>query len=180
MLSAFTASAPLGVIPPFKVGDWNGFISTIEHITKAEVEAPSASQFCFKYIVDAMEHNDKLLKSFNYNFERVVQSNPNTIISYGSELQPIDQLQPLLRHHPMWNDFDACATNEIDYPLTEPLSEEERVQILDENIQRGNHKSIHPDKGGPASFPLWRKQLERFLPKYMLLSLLSHLDNLTL
>ena len=71
MPSAFTASALLGVIPPFKAGDWNGFINTIEHIAKTEVQAPSASQFCFEYTMNAMEHNNKLLKSLDYDLESI-------------------------------------------------------------------------------------------------------------
>ena len=61
-----------------------------------------------------MEYNDKLLKSFDYDLESVVLANPHTTISHGSVLRSIDQVQPLLRHHLLWNDFEAYVTNEID------------------------------------------------------------------
>ena len=83
---AHKSHAQSGVIPPFDAGDWDGFMNTIEHIAKTEVEPPSVSQFCFEYTVDAMEYNDKLLESFDYDLESVIQANPNTTISYGSEL----------------------------------------------------------------------------------------------
>ena len=71
----FTASTPSGVIPPFEAGDWDGFMNTIEHIAKAEVEAPSASQFCFEYTVDAMAYNDKLDEVARYQARHVMPQN---------------------------------------------------------------------------------------------------------
>merc|ERR1719148_252501 len=77
-----------------------------------------------------------------------------------SELRPIDQLQPLLRHHPLWNDFEEYATNGIDYPFTGPMSEEKRIKMLDENIKRGNHKSALKEEDMHHVTKLMRQDVE--------------------
>ena len=110
------------------------------------METPSASPFLHEYTVDAAEHNAELLKSFDYDLEQVIDAHPGTTSSYGSELRPIEQLQPLLRHHPYWNFFEENHTQGIDYKFTRDITEEERLKLLKTNIERGNHAAAVEDE----------------------------------
>ena len=77
--------------PFFEQGDWHGFFATVQAIATTPVETPSASPFLHEYTVDAAEYNAELLRSFDYDLERVINAHPNTTSSYGSELRPIEQ-----------------------------------------------------------------------------------------
>jgi len=69
-------------------------------------------------------------------------------MSYGSELRPLDQIGPLLTHHPSFERFKRNHAHGIDYPL-EPLPEEERIAMLQNTIERGNHNSALSEEKRP-------------------------------
>ena len=69
-------------------------------------------------------------------------------MSYGSELRPLDQIGPLLTHHPSFERFKRNHAHGIDYPL-EPLPEEERIAMLQNTIERGKHKSALSEEERP-------------------------------
>ena len=122
-------------------GDWTGFYKTVESVARAEVKVPSASPLHFEYTVDAAEHNAALLETFNFDLEQLIDAHPGTTSSYGSELRPVEQLRPLLQHHPYWNDFEENLCNGIDYPFVTEINETERIAMLTVNIDGGNHRS---------------------------------------
>ena len=59
------------------------------------------------------------MKKYNYDLERAIVEQPNTIISYGSEVRPIHQLEVLLHHHPNFARFSHNMTHGISYPIKE-------------------------------------------------------------
>ena len=110
------------------------------------METPSASPFLYKYTVDAAEYNANLLKSFDYELGKVIDAHPGTTSSYGSELCPIKQLQPLMRHHLYWDFFEENHTQGINYKFERGIVEEERLRLLTANIERGNRTSALEDE----------------------------------
>ena len=131
----------MGRVDPFDLGDDEGFFRTVEQIYGTAVPTPTASEVHFEYTVDAAEHNAALLASFEYDMDKLIDANMGTTLQYGSEVRPMSQLQPLLRHHPDWTDFEKDMTHGIDYPFEKEISESERLRVLEANIERGNHKS---------------------------------------
>ena len=61
--------------------------------------------------------------------------------SYGSEFKEVNELEGLLSKHPRWNDLKEKLTNGCEYHL-EDLPEDQRLQDLQERIERGYHKSV--------------------------------------
>ena len=55
------------------------------------------------------EHNTSILESFDYDLATDIDAYPGETISPGSELRPPGQLEPLLRHHPTWQEFHVHA-----------------------------------------------------------------------
>ena len=95
----------------------------------------------FEYTADATAHNSTILENVDFDLAELIDGNPGTTISYGSELRPWEQLFPLLRHHDDWISFEEDMTHGIDYPFKEEIDEAEQRRMLEANIARGNHKS---------------------------------------
>jgi hypothetical protein len=59
------------------------------------------SDFQFDFTEEAALHNSKLIEAADFDFTKAIQNQTEfTILSMGSELRPIDQLDSLLSHHP--------------------------------------------------------------------------------
>ena len=95
----------------------------------------------FQLTNEAARHNTQLLSTFDFDLEKVLEAHPGTVSSYGSELRPLDQLEALLRFHPRWATIEKYALHGIDYPFVDAIPEDDRLAMLQENIQRGNHRS---------------------------------------
>ena len=102
---------------------------------------PRPSPFRFDFTAAAASFNASLLDKFDNDLGKVIEAHPGTVSSYGSELRPIAQLEPLLRHYRHWSEFKQYHEEGVDYPFTEEISEADRLAMLQENISRGNHRS---------------------------------------
>ena len=125
---------------PLFTGDWKGFMSNIKHILTSKVPTPHRSEFLFELSQKAAIHNSNLLEKYEFDMAKAIKANPNSIISPGSELRPIDQLSSILAHHPYFPLLKESLQTGIDYPA-EDLPEETRVEELHAQLARGNHKS---------------------------------------
>ena len=90
---------------------------------------------------------------------RFINQHPGSTISYGSELCPISQLEPLLQHHPTFDRFTENHLNGIDYPIND-INEEDRVRVLEATIEGGNHKSALKDDERPHVTKLMTQDVE--------------------
>jgi len=100
-----------------------------------------------------------LLEEVGYDLGKFIDQNPGSTISYGSELRPINQLEPLLCHHHSFERFKSNYINGIDYPI-EPLDDEARISMLAKSIDRGNHKSALSDEERPHVTKLMSQDVE--------------------
>ena len=117
-----------------------------------------ASLIEFEYTIDAATNNSNLLAEVGYDLRKFINKHPGSTMSYGSELRPLDQIGPLLTHHPSFERFKRNHAHGIDYPL-EPLPEEERIAMLQNTIERGNHKSVLSEEECRTSPNSWSKTL---------------------
>jgi hypothetical protein len=106
--------------------------------------------FHFEATPEASLHNLNLLKSNDFNLERLLNPNVKSITSYGSEFKPTSDLEPLFHHHPRWNDLKERLDNGVTFHL-KPLDEDIRQQDLSASYQRGNHKSAEKNEEHLAS-----------------------------
>ena len=139
--------------------DWDGFFSAVEQVTRTAVLAPSSCPLQFEFTVDAATYNSNLMEEIGYNLGKFINQNPGSTISYGSELRPLNQLEPLLVHHQSYDRFKSNHINGIDYPL-EPLDNKARNSMLAKSIERKNHKSALSDKERPHVTKLMEQDLE--------------------
>jgi hypothetical protein len=92
-------------------------------------------------------HNWSTFASFDRSLEKVIASDPNSIMAYGSEFKPPEILAPLLESHPLWPHFRRILEHGSD-PPRERLDETSRQVALEAALLRGNHKSAKADEEG--------------------------------
>jgi hypothetical protein len=102
--------------------------------------ALSLQDFQFKMSLAAAQHNWSSFSSFDRSLEKVIASDPNSIMAYGSEFKPPQVLAPLLASYPLWPHFQRILEHGSD-PPRERLDETSRQLALEAALQRGNHKS---------------------------------------
>ena len=106
---------------------------------------PTKSVFKFENTIQAANHNKIILKSFNFDYEKLLEKQKNTNISYGSEFLDYKNLEGLLKYHTSWNKLKTFLTSRTDTVFKEIKSEELKNGCM-ENIRRGNHKSANKSK----------------------------------
>jgi hypothetical protein len=67
---------------------------------------PTKSLVRFDVSKDAAEHNASLLQGVDYDFQRFLQGQTGSTLDFSSEFRKLEQIRPLLRHHP---GFDELA-----------------------------------------------------------------------
>jgi hypothetical protein len=115
--------------------------------------APSLQDFQFEMSIAAAQHNWSTFASFDRSLEKVIASDPNSIMAYGSEFKPPEILAPLLVSHPLWPHFKRILEHGSD-PPRERLDETSRQLALEAALLRGNHKSAKNDEKGLAALLL--------------------------
>jgi hypothetical protein len=112
--------------------------------------APSLQDFQFDMSRKAAQHNWSTFESFQRSLDKVIASDPNSIMAYGSEFKPPEILAPLLASHPLWSHLKRILEHGSD-PPREKLDERSRILALDAALLRGNHKSAKNDEEGLAA-----------------------------
>lgn len=107
---------------------------------------PRRPSVLFNKSPEAIEHNTRLLEKFDFDLERLLESNQGTTLSHGSEFGPVGSLALFLSDHPLFPYMSKVFTRGMDYSFHTELSEEARVAELEAQIRRGNHKSAQDER----------------------------------
>ena len=134
-------------------------MSNIRWILSNPVPAPSKSEFDFELSQAAANKNSILLQKYDFDLAKAIKANPDSIISPGSELRPLHQLELLLAHHPNFPRLKQSLLEGIDYPV-EDLDEPTRKEELLAQLNRGNHKSALTKEAEPIVDKLVRQDVE--------------------
>ena len=117
----------------------------VEWIYHQPVPTPKPSLFSFEYTTEAAKKNSEILAKFDYDMTKAIEAQPGSFISYGSEVRPTNQLDTLLHNHPNFPRFKNNMIKGISYPLEE-ISEKTRIEMLNKQLKKGNHKSTEEAK----------------------------------
>ena len=117
------------------------FVSAIEAVCNLPSTAPALHPFLFEPTEEAANHNRTILQSHNNHLGDVIDSYPNSTISYGSEFRPPAVLKPFLSSHPLWPKLDSILTSGSTYSLVNERDPTARQADLDFLHEYGNHKS---------------------------------------
>jgi len=102
---------------------------------------PTQHSFMFENTRDAAKFNTKLIKHTDYDFEKCIKKQKDSMLTAGSEFRSIAHLQPLLQHHEDWSEIRQIISEGCNYQLQPDTDERTRMSDLKAMIKRGNHKS---------------------------------------
>ena len=96
--------------------------------------------FDFSLNKNAAKHNSSILAQYDYNLENTLAAvSPGTQLEFGSEFRPVSDLQPILKHHPLWKRVKAILTQGCTVLLT-PMDDKTEKEDMTLGLERGNHK----------------------------------------
>eukprot|EP00956_Cyclotella_meneghiniana_P017221 scaffold27841_cov34-Cyclotella_meneghiniana.AAC.7 len=99
----------------------------------------SKPDILFELNSEAAQKNYLTMKKHDLDMQRLIESQANTPMCYGSEFRETQLLEPLLVRHPNWSHLKSILENGSDWNL-EDLDEEKRRADLLEALEFGNHK----------------------------------------
>jgi len=113
----------------------------IEKLNGSVEDTPTKHRFCFENSRDAAKYNTKLIKYTDYDLEKCVNKQKNSILTYGSEFRAIHKLRPFLQYHEDWTDIRDILEKGCNYQLDSEPDEKTRLKDLELMLERGNHTS---------------------------------------
>ena len=87
--------------------------------------------------------NAKVLKKYDYDFEKAVANEPNTILTPGSEFWHMQNIEKIWQSRENWAEIHLILTEGVKYSSIEGQTEEIRRDDLKLMVESGNHKSAN-------------------------------------
>lgn len=115
------------------------FVTTIEELL-AITQEMAEPRFKFEATAEAAAWNFKLLRDGGFGWDNLLNTNPKSVTSFGSEFKDPQDLDRLFSYHPRWKQLRHRLHRAVHFPL-EDLEEELRLADLKAAYKRGNHKS---------------------------------------
>jgi hypothetical protein len=140
----------------FDAPDW--FLNELQTIASATVPTPDKATIRFKGSANAADFNADLLRSLNYSIPDLLESQRGTTVSFGSEFRPVNQVRGLLSKHPGFGELEKILTYGMDYCYLNELTDDERLDEMLANLQRGNHKPAQDESNQVAKLLKKRRQ----------------------
>jgi len=104
-------------------------------------DTPKQHRFQFENSRKAAKFNTKLIKYTDYDFQKCVNKQKQTILTPGSEFRDIQKIRKLLQYHEDWPEIRNIISIGCDYKLGPNPDEHTRMSDLKAMLKRGNHKS---------------------------------------
>ena len=79
----------------------------------------------------SVDFNTDLIKTYNYDIEKIITASSSSTIAHGSEFRPLDQLTSIYGKHELFPFFANIMVEGMKYKVTEELTETERMAELD-------------------------------------------------
>jgi hypothetical protein len=116
-------------------------LKAIQEVANAPAPPPKAPRIKFSTDPQSLANNAELLDIFGFNITELLDHFADTTLGYGSEFQPTKQLNKVFRGHPNFGFFRTILKEGMSYFFEQDILEEQRVNKLEANLERGNHKS---------------------------------------
>ena len=121
-------------------------VQTIKEVVGTVEEDLNQSQFEFQDTLEAAQLNSEVLKKYEYNFEKAVAGENNSILTPGTEFRKVENIEKIWKHRENWEKIKSILINGCTYPLQNEQDEKTRKKDLEAMVTRGNHKSaLTPD-----------------------------------
>ena len=136
-------------------------VKTVKEISKIEEDELNFSQFLFEDTEEAAVFNTNVLKKHDFDFEKAVESEKNSILTPGSEFRHIDNISKIWKFRENWEEIRSILTKGVEYPLMQEQHEDIRKEDLKKMVERGNHKSAKKQENFLVLQKITRKEVEQ-------------------
>ena len=92
-----------------------------------DVWTPDAPPVRFDTTPEGLQLDSDLMRDFDYNLEKFMESQESTTMGYGAEFRPLEQLDQILHSHPVFPFFQEILSFGMDYQFNKELTEEDRI-----------------------------------------------------
>jgi hypothetical protein len=117
------------------------FLERLTEVASVEVKPPRPAPITFATTQEALDANDKLLREYGYDLDKLFQDYPETTLGFGSEFRTIAQLEKVLGGYPEFGVLTDLIKKGMNYKFSREITEEEKLRELRGMIERGNHKA---------------------------------------
>ena len=118
--------------------DW---LEEVIQVASSECPIPDAPLFDFETTEEAMHHNSKILEQHNFDLEAALEAQRGTTVWHGSEFRKTNQLEKIIGSHPHFDYLKKVFEGGMDYEFLTEVTDDERKEELQAQLDRGNHKS---------------------------------------
>jgi len=113
----------------------------LDMLCKSQEATPRNHLFQFENSRSAAKFNTKIIKHSDYDLQRCLNKQKDTILTPGSEFRNIKHIRKLLQYHEDWPEIRDIISKGCDYQLGPDPDEETRRSDLKAMLERGNHQS---------------------------------------
>jgi len=123
----------------------DSWVDEVRNVTTSEPPKVRGPSVRFSLAEEDLDNNEEVLRRNDHDFQKVMEELKGTTAYYGSEFRDPNVLEPILGKHPAFGYLSDLFRTGMPYHFTAELTEEERKGEMEEQIQRGNHKSASTD-----------------------------------
>ncbi len=121
------------------------FMREVTVVATSPSAAPTKSSVRFDFSMEAAQHNATLLRDIDCDLQRFCPDQAGTTLAFGSEFRPVEQLRPLLRQHPGFDELAEILVTGMPHRCSREITEAEREREVLAMLTRGNHKSAQDE-----------------------------------
>ena len=93
---------------------------------------------------EAAKINTEILKRHDWNFQKAIDTQENSIMQAGSEYRPLDDLECIFKHHKDWEKLKVLLSKGVVYGFdknSKEYSGDTQKSDLAAQLKKGNSKS---------------------------------------
>jgi len=133
---------PLSLVGPSDVYEpKKRWLSKVIELAGRDCVVPRAPEMSLGVGEHDLESNTKMMERCGWDLEKFFEMNRGTTIDHGSEFRPVAELEEIIGRHPQFGYLKEMFQSGFDYFVLRELTDDERLQELSAQIERGNHKS---------------------------------------
>jgi hypothetical protein len=88
-------------------------MEAIKRVAEAKAPIPKAPPVNFNLSEEAVRFNTKLLKDNGLSLQDLLQKHQETMLGFGLEFRPLDQLKEILGQHPNFTFYCYCLQEKV-------------------------------------------------------------------
>ena len=81
------------------------------------------------------------MKAHGFSVTRLLGAYPDSTLGFGSEFRTVEELEPLLHHHPSFPALKDLLENGMPYVFSREINDATKQEEVKALLERGNHKS---------------------------------------